>query len=65
MTKSFTTIPSGKRVFGVGEGDGPPPALGDALVVAAAEAVGLGFDPLGPAPQLTTRTINAGAAHRI
>jgi hypothetical protein len=65
MMKSFTTTPSGSRTFGVGEGDGPLVALGDVLVVGVREAVGLGFDPLGPVPQPTTRTINAGAAHRI
>jgi hypothetical protein len=64
MMKSFTTMPSGSRTFGDGEGDGPLPALGEVLVVVG-EAVGLGFDPLGPVPQPTTRTINAGAAHRI
>src|SRR5690348_694887 len=65
MMKSCTTTPSGSRAFAVGEGDGPLAAMGEALVVAVDEAVGLGFDPLGPAPQPTTRTINAGAAHRI
>lgn len=63
--KSFTMTPSGNRTLGVGEGDGPLVALGGVLVLAVGEAVGLGFDPVGPVPQPTTRTIKADAAHRM
>src|SRR5260370_5136229 len=64
MMKSLTTMPSGSAAdLGVADGEAPLVGLGDALGVAV--AVGLGFDPLGPMPQPTTRTINAGAAHRI